>query len=190
MDGLKLVVAPTVEPVTAAEAIAYCKATPDLEASLFELWIRGARQQVEEYLGRALLTQRWELTLDAFPAEPLVLPRPPLVSVVSLTTYNPSNVSAVCSSAVYQVDTSREPGRVALVSGQSWPSDLRTYSGVVWRFEAGYGSTRDTVPAPIVESVLALVAQRFSWRGDDLGGERMPAAVVERLAPYRLWAVA
>lgn len=188
--ALKLITAPTLEPVSVDEAQGYCRLPLGEEDALFARWIRGAREQVERYTGRALLTQTWELVLDAFPSGAIEIPFPPLQSITSITTYTPANVSSVVLSATYQVDTWSEPGRVVLVSGSSWPTDLRTTASIVVRFAAGYGATPDTVPAPIAEAVLALVAQRARFRGDDLeggpqGGD-LPPWIAERLAPYRV----
>jgi uncharacterized phiE125 gp8 family phage protein len=196
--AVKLSTAPTLEPVTVSEAQVYCRLPVGEEDELFARWIRGAREQVELYLGRALLTQTWDYILDGWPTDwpgPAVagqtsvveLPYPPLQSVTSITTYNPLNVSAVFSSASYLVDSWSEPGRVALNSGYSWPVDLRLTAGIVIRFVAGYGSTAASVPAAIQDAILALVAQRARFRGDDeQEPSDWPPSVLTRLAPYRV----
>src|SRR5512136_1143373 len=58
--------------------------TPD--STLLETLIADAREMLENFLGRAFLTSTWRYTLDAVDVEDeIVLPRPPLVSVQSIT---------------------------------------------------------------------------------------------------------
>ena len=46
--------------------------------------IKSAREQAEAYTGRALMNQQWTLYDDA-PSNPLIIPRWPVLSIVSVT---------------------------------------------------------------------------------------------------------
>ena len=66
--ALRLVTAPAQEPVTLAEAKERLRITGDsFDADLHSL-LRAARQEIDGssgWLGRALITQTWDLVLDA-----------------------------------------------------------------------------------------------------------------------------
>lgn len=60
--GLRCLVKPTVEPVTLEEARAHVQIVETWQDLRLSDAIRGARDQVERYCQRALLTQTWEVT--------------------------------------------------------------------------------------------------------------------------------
>jgi hypothetical protein len=135
--------------------------------------IIASRQAIENYTGRSFINTVWNLWLDNWPRGKggdypegsfdlpinafddtkifIDVPRPPLVSVASVTYYNTSNVSAVFSSASYFVDSKSTPGRIVLNSGSSWPSVLlRPANGIDIEFTAGYGTAVTDVPDAII----------------------------------------
>jgi uncharacterized phiE125 gp8 family phage protein len=65
---------PSIEPLTATEAKLQCRVDTTAEDALFTILIAAARSYVEEYLGRALLTQSWQLVQDDW-TEEIWLPR-------------------------------------------------------------------------------------------------------------------
>src|SRR5579864_2794521 len=96
--GLKLVTAPAVEPVTTTMLKNHARIEiPDDDWSVIPRFIRAARRQMERDTNRFLVTQTWNLVLDQFPLRsiPLLVPRPPLQSVVSITTINSDGTTTV-----------------------------------------------------------------------------------------------
>ena len=83
--SLSLAVGPATEPVTLVELKAQMKLdhTAD-DTRLAEMVIPTARQLAEAHTGRAFITQTWVLTLRGFGMEPIVIPKPPLVSITSV----------------------------------------------------------------------------------------------------------
>lgn len=67
--ALKLTAAPTAEPVSLAEAKVHLRANLDdtSEDALIGMYISAARSDAENTCRRALVTQQWDLFLDAFP---------------------------------------------------------------------------------------------------------------------------
>lgn len=185
--------APAVEPVTAAELRTYLRETEssfsDADADGF---IQEARELVEEASGIALITQTWQLSLDHWPAgeerwtegvsqgavpdlqganSQVELPRYPLQSIDSVTVYDEDGDStAVAVASVFDVDTSRRPGRLRLKSGQTWPIALRDTNSVVISYISGYGDAASDVPAALVRAVKQLAAYLYSHRGDHCAG--------------------
>lgn len=176
--GLKLITAPSVEPLTLADAYAQCQV--DLSGSppasdsdaWFNLTIPVVRQQAENELARALVTQTWELWMDDFP-RPLLddqardgsfwggtlrryprthnwkaieIPLPPLQSVTTIKYIDTTGVEQTLDSALYIVDSSTEPAKIVPAIGQCWPSVQCQPGAVKIRFVCGYAPTSTGSP--------------------------------------------
>jgi len=139
------------------------------------------------YIGRALVTQTWDLKLDAFPAE-IVIPMPPLQTVDSLT-YLDSDGATVDLSAesplIYQVVTdTRRRARIVPAYGESWPEARAVPDAVTVRFTCGWQhdeSPQEAVPESIRNALLLMVEDMFD------GKESRKAAWQSLLAPYRIY---
>lgn len=150
----------------------------------------AAREWIEEQTGIAMLTQTWRLTLDRWPTgqEPwwdgvrqgaiselagpnrdLEVPRYPLVSIDSVTTYDEGGTAAaVTVASVFDVDTYSKPGRMALRAGATWPVALRPTNAIEVQYTAGYGE-REDVPQGLRQAVTLFAAYLWENRGCDLG---------------------
>lgn len=155
--ALRLVTAPTSEPLTLLEGKEHLRIDHTAEDALVADYIAAARVRCEAIQRRAYLTQTWELTLDAFPCDGIVLPRPPLQSVTSITYTDSDGVVQTLDEALYQVDTDSEPGRVYPAYDTYWPSTRSVPNAVRIRYVAGV-----TDSANVPESVK--MAMRF-WLG-------------------------
>lgn len=98
--ALFLVMAPSIEPVSLAEAKAHLRVEVNDENSLIQTLITAARQYVETATRRALLQQTWDDKLDAFPCGAIVLPLSPVTSVTSITYLDTAGVSQTWSSSL------------------------------------------------------------------------------------------
>ena len=122
-----LVTAPTVEPVTLAEAKAHVNAEEHHDDDDYiQTLITVAREWCENFTRRAFNTQTWDVFLDRFPSagDVIELPLGKLQSVTDtgFTYVDTDGNTTQVSTAVYTVDTDSEPGRVYLAYNQSWPS--------------------------------------------------------------------
>jgi len=189
--ALTLVTGPAVEPVTRNEAKAHLRVDISDDDTLIDGLITAARVHVEQHLKRALVTQTWDLVLDGFPGREARLPLPPLASVTSVTYTDDEGGAGSVDAGEYVVDTDREPGRVVLKSGGTWPAvTLREAAGVRVRFVAGYGNAA-AVPGPIKQAILLLVGTLYENREDTLVAQgvtvmRLPFGVQALLMPYRV----
>ena len=128
--GLKVVSPPAVEPVSLADAKAHLRLDSDADDAYVSALITAARERVELFLRRALITRAFEYTLDGFPESPALiyatsvidLPRPPLQSVESIQYMDSAGNVQTLAPEDYVVDTSSsEIGRVALAWNRFWP---------------------------------------------------------------------
>lgn len=190
MAGLVLVTPPAEEPLTLGEAKDHLRVTSTDEDSLIGRLIVVARQAVERRLGRALITQTLDYTLDAFPTGDVIeLPRPPLRSVTSVKHTPDGGVETTFASASYLVDTTGNPGRIVLAVNQSWPSDLlQAANGVVIRFVAGYGAAPTDVPEPIRQALAVHLGTLYEHREALVAGTIVtPLATIDRLLDPYIW---
>lgn len=170
--GLKLKTAPSGEPVTLAEAKSHCRIDEADDDSLVTALITAARRQAEHILWRALLTQNWELTLDTFQVDEIVLPHPPLQSVTSITYLDSTGVRQTLDAGEYQVVTDEIVGYVLPAYGKSWPACRQQPGSVVVTYVCGYGKAVD-VPQPIRQWMLLQIGHWYENR--ESSAERAPA---------------
>lgn len=190
--GLVMLTGPAEEPVGVEEAKAHLRVSTGADDALIGSLIAAAREHVEARCRRALVTQVWDLYLDAFPAgEEIELAMPPLRAVESVTFFRDDGTSGVMSSLEYVVDAVGEPGAVVLAKGAGWPSaELRPRNGVRVRFEAGYGGAED-VPRAIRQAVLLIVGALYENREQVIVAQGvnlalLPFGIEALLAPFRV----
>lgn len=166
--ALILLTAPTIEPVSLAEAKLHLRVDISTDDTLIETLITAARQHLETLCRPriAMITQTWQYIADCWPSSDTLELRPwPLQSVSSISYTDEDGMTATFSSANYLVDTSSEPGRIRLKSAASWPTvSLRELNGLVIQFVAGWGADGSTVPAPLRQALLLLVAHWYENR--------------------------
>lgn len=186
--SLKLITAPTAEPVTLLEAKDHLRVDGADEDALISVLITAARKWCEEYTGRQFVTATWDWTMDSF-CPSFVAPIPPLQSVTSIKYLDTAAVEQTLASSVYRVDAVSEPGRIALDYGQSWPSTHPVINAVTIRFVAGYGAPQ-AVPEPIRQAMLILIGEMYEQREESLVGtiqSSVPFGVRALLTPYKVW---
>lgn len=185
-------VEPAVEPIAWDEARAHLRLDSEDEKTLVEALIVAARASIEEYLQKQLITATWTLTLDAFPDSPMCaieLPRPPIISVTSLTYYDEAGVQQTLAASSYQVDLMSRPGRIVAGVGLDWPTiQTDRINAITVTYTAGYGAAATSVPRAIRQAILLLVGEWFENRENIIVGtivSELPQAAKALAAPYR-----
>jgi uncharacterized phiE125 gp8 family phage protein len=187
--GVKLVTAPTVEPVSIEEAMQALRVDEPDEADGIDRYIKAAREQVEKDTGLSLITQTLDVLLDHLPCDndAIVLPLSPVQSVTSFKTYDTEDVETAQASTLYGLDVITVPTRLYLKSGQSWPTGLRCHAGAVIRVVAGYGNLPAAVPQELKNLILQLVAHKFENREPIVIGTTVNAKVPMTYDPTPFW---
>lgn len=160
--SLDLITAPALEPVSLAEAKLHLKVDHSDEDTLISALIVAARRMAEHQTQRALVTQTWELVLDAFPADEIQLPKPKVLSIVWVKYLDTSGVLRTLDPAAYALDAATLPGYVIPVD--LWPSPYSGANTVRVRFTAGYGPAAADVPADVVAWMLLQVGALYRNR--------------------------
>lgn len=171
------------EPITLIQAKAHLRVTNANDDAYIGSLISASRGLFERICRRSIVQQTFKVTLDQFPegAWPwwdgvrdgalvsyqgrfLPIPRPPLVSVQNVTTYDLNNGATVMDPTGYFVDVSDpdQYGRICLNVGTIWPVNLRQMAAVEVAVTAGYAQ----IPPEIVQATLMMVAFLYTSRGD------------------------
>lgn len=187
-----LLSAPAVEPVTLDEAKTYLRVAIDDDDDLIAALVAGARGHIEAQTHRALITQTWRLSFDAWPEDGLIAVLPaPLQSLDAARVYDASNTARAIDVSPFLVDAAPAP---ALISFGPWAMAApgRTRAGIELDFTAGYGAAGIAVPAPLTLAIKLLVAHWYENRGivaPGTGLAPLPAGVADLIAPFRVRAL-
>lgn len=190
---LKLILEPGGFPVSVDEAKAQARIDVDDEDDLIGDLIAAAVGKLDGpngLLGRALITQTWDLVLPTFPSA-IALPLPPLQSVTSIIYLDANGDSQTLASTVYEVAGigSNAAGAIYLADGQSWPSTYSHPEAVTVRFVAGYGDAED-VPEEIKTAIRMHVAHLYANRESTTWASSpnvLPHGYETLIADHRLW---
>lgn len=154
----RLIVAPTVEPVTVDDLKAHARITNDEEDVKLAGYITAAREHIEGLTGRALATQSREASLDWFPCFAVIrFGRAPLLTVESVKYLDGDGIEQTLAPSAYVVDVRSEPGELQLAIDASWPKTANLRNAVRVAYTCGYAST----PAVLKQAILFLAAHWY-----------------------------
>ena len=184
MAGLVIHTEPASEPITLAEAKSYLRVDSSGDDALITSLISTARKLCEEHTQRAFMTQTYNLFLDAledvddglwegirtgayinYYKNYIELPMPPVVSVSHIKTYDDNDTATTFSADNYYVDNARQPARVVLRTGETFPTALRVANAIEVRYVTGYSSA-SAVPEPIKFAIYQVLTYLYEHRGD------------------------
>jgi uncharacterized phiE125 gp8 family phage protein len=174
---IEVVTAPTVELVTLTEAKAHLRVDDSASDTYITSLIKRARMYAEHEAGRSFGTQTLKSTLPKL-ADPMPLPRGPIVSVTSVTYLDTADARQTLSSALYYIDRSDLEPVVRRVPGVSWPSESLRAGGVEITYVAG---TWAVVPEGAVQYILLLIGTMYEQREADVERAAMRHQFADRL---------
>lgn len=189
LKGVQITVKRATPLITTAEAKTFLRVDDASEDALIDLFVDAATTDIENFIKRTLITQTYKLTLDSFDnfagrdeqdifgpgtheaplsailkSDFVYLPRLPIQSITSVTTFAIDNTSSVFADTNYTLDT--QNGRIFLNEGAVWPTSLRDKNGVEIVYDAGYGDAATDVPAPIQRAAYNQLRKNYMERGE------------------------
>lgn len=185
-----LLVPPASEPLSLADAKAFLRVAHDDDDAVITALIAAARGHVEALTRRALLTQTWRVTRDAWPRNGIIALRiGPLQSVVAARVVDPDGTAHAVDVENFVVDTGGNA-----IAAPSWalPMPGRRRAGIELDVLCGFGAAAGDVPDDLIQALLRLVAHWYDNRGIiAIGGTTavLPAGVHELIAPHRMLAL-
>jgi uncharacterized phiE125 gp8 family phage protein len=181
---------PALEPLTLDEAKAFLRVeTADDDLTIAAL-IAGSRIYVETQTRRALITQSWRLSRDAWPADGRIHLWPsPLQAIVAARVYAFDGSTLDVDVQAFVVDKA-----ASLIAFAPWalPQPGRVAAGIELDVTVGYGDAATDVPEPLRQAIRLLVAHWYENRSAPAGALPAgvaPAGVGALLAPYRVQAL-
>lgn len=207
MAGLTIVADVSDEPISADNVREYAHIDDGVETTVINNMIKSSRMYVENYTGRSLLNRTLKLSIDyvdevdqplwegtrigpdmAIRRRYIQLPRPPVVSVTHVKTFDDADTETTLASSKYYVDNQREPARVVLRNGETWPTALRVANAIEVTYVSGYGASRSNVPEAIIQGLFSHIAFMYENRGDAYGKPQnpLPHSIKYLLDPYKV----
>lgn len=188
--GRVVVIEPAAPVLLLEEVKQHLKVDADDDDALIEIFIAAATGHIDGpdgWLGRAIGVQTLEAGLDGFVYDPIRLPYPPLINLVSIRYEDVTGTWRDLDPTTYEL----RDGEVGTAWGKSWPG-TRAYRGasrsVRIRYRAGY----EEVPAPIRVALLMMVDDLYRNRGNvavgTVGEIKMPMASSMLLQPFQVYA--
>jgi len=178
---VNVVTPPECEPISLAELKEHLRVLHDTEDEYLGTLIAAARIHLEDTSGTAIASRTLDGFLSGFPRGSIVLPHPPLQSVVSIKYRDTDGVIQTLAPERCHVETVQRPGRIHLLSG-NWPSTQVHPHAVEVRFVAGF----DAIPDDFKHAMKLLCGHWYFNR--DLAGDgraNAPFAVETLMQKYK-----
>jgi len=183
----KIATAAAATPVTLTEAKAHLRVDFSTDDTLITTLINVATEYAEKRLGRALISQTWDMYFNDWDealandcdGENIYIPFSPLASITHIKYYDTSNVQQTITSTEYDVDIISEPGLVKLSAAATsgWPALYNRPNAIVVRFVAGYGAASTNVPETIRAAIKLLISHFYENREGVVTGQGIPTQI-------------
>lgn len=171
--ALRLISPPTALPVSLADAKAHLKVEHGADDALIAVLIGAAARAAEQQLNRALMSQTWQLIIDAFPAAEIRLPMPRVQQIVSIQYVDAAGTLQSLAPTAYRLDADFLPGWALLSVGGTWPATREQANAVQITFVSGYGNDPADVPPDVRLWVLLHVGTAYANRESIAAGLAM-----------------
>ena len=190
--NLTLQSAPAAHPVSLADAKAHLNVDHDEDDDLITACLDAAvghLDGVAGVLGRALVTQTWDQSIDDFPyGDDLPLFLAPVTSVTSVTYRDMAGDTQTLTADAYMLRQRHGLTWVHLKDGYTWPETDDEPNAVTVRFVAGYGDDED-VPGPLRAAIKLHIGHLYENREAVNVGNivtEFPMGDDALIAPYRV----
>lgn len=172
--SLQQVEKPALEPVSLDEVKSYMRLDGEHDDLLVIALIETARQMVETYTGRSLITQSWMYTIPASTAlqfsDPhyfsgsvirgergVELPKSPFIDLITAPLLIQGKKETALES--YKLDTAGRTARIHF--HQLSLHSVNHGATIVVTYRSGYGDQRHDVPAPLRQAIMMAVADLY-----------------------------
>lgn len=173
---------PEMEPLTVAKVKTHLRVFDNNEDSLISGMISTARQHVEGFTGRALISQTWQLKCDGFP-QFFNVPKAPLISVTAITYLDENGSEQTLAEDQYIVSKpTTAPGKITPAYNVCWPSTYSVADAVTLEFVAGFGDEK-SVPDDIKSAMYLYISHLY----DNRDGGTMPDVINNMIWRYKVF---
>ena len=181
-----LLTAPAVEPVTLDEARAFLRVEHNDDDEVIAALSASSRVHVEAQTRRALITQSWRVSADAWPADGRLPVRPaPLQTLDAARVYDVDGVAHEVDTQAFVADLANS---TLIFAPWAVPAPGRFAAGIELDVTVGYGDAAIDVPEALRQAIRLLTAHWYENRGLAAVGTVtvLPSTVAALIAPYRV----
>ncbi len=157
METYVVITAPATEPITLAEAKLHLRVNNSVEDALITALITAARQFVEGYTWRPLMTQTVDVVFDTIIDKTILINKAPVQSVTSVKYLDLNGTEQTISSTLYVTDFINSPCRVKL---DTIPSIKDTLNAFKVRVVCGYTSAA-LIPQTYKSAMLLIIGHLY-----------------------------
>ena len=205
--GLRLITPPASDPLTLAQAKAHLRVNFTDDDALITALVKAATLRCENWTGRALVDQKWELVLDGFPSSTqtnmfsssgevdlaIMIPKPPLIEITQVLYNDTVGDEQIMSATNYYVDSVSQPGWLVPSGISAWPATIDAINCVRIQFRAGYLSADSppvmNVPEDVLAGVKLMLGALYEHREQQVVGNivnSLPFGVEQLLRHHRV----
>jgi uncharacterized phiE125 gp8 family phage protein len=184
-----LLTAPAVEPVSLDEAKAHLRVEHNDDDETIAALVAGARIHVEAQTRRALITQGWRISADAWPRDGRFAVRPaPLQRLDAARVFEADGNALAVDTQAFVPDLANS---VLAFAPWALPAPGRLAAGIELDVTSGYGDAAVDAPEPLRQAIRLLTAHWYENRGLAALGTVtvLPSTVAALIAPYRVLAL-
>ena len=184
-----LLTASAVEPATLDEANAFLRVEHNDDDEVIAALVVGSRIHVEAQTRRALMTQNWRMSADAWPQDGRLKVAPaPLQMLDATRAYEFDNVAHDVDTQAFVADLANS---ALIFAPRALPAPGRLAAGIGLDVTVGYGNAEIDVPEALRQAIRPLTAHWYENRGLAVVGTVtvLPATVAALIAPYRVLAL-
>ena len=183
--ALNIVTPASIDPVTKAEAITYCRGNTGIEDSLFDRLISVATEQVQKITEHQLINQTSEQFYDDWPcydvystthdARRFYLRYPPVSAVNSVKYYDEDgNLQTWASSNYWVINNSDHEAFVEIKPSSTIPTlENGRPQSIVINYTNGYGAATTDVPETFRQAIMMFVNDLYYARRNHLEDVRL-----------------
>lgn len=152
--SVELITPPSVYPVTLEEAKQHLRVDSTDEDALIQTLIAASTDAVEQFTGRKLVPQVWDVYFPAFTPE-LELPFPPIIAINEIEYLSSDNTPTILPDSNYSFRGASMNGVIFPVDGTSYPDTYVSWNAVRVQITCGYTPTSPNSPTELASGVPA-----------------------------------
>lgn len=163
-------------PVSVAEVKLDQRIEHDDDDALLEALIIAATEYAREFVGKALISEEWALSLRSAGRDGRIsLPVTPVSALVSATYFDADNQAQSLNVSDFYLYSGEDWSYIEPVNG-SWPTVYDRLDAITVTFTAGFGADAADVPSTIRQAIRLLVGHWYENRlaASDIVVQKIP----------------
>ncbi len=169
-------------PVLLSEVRDFLKISHTDEDALIASYIRAATGACENFTGRKLIKQQWQLTLNSWDNEIIQIPLSPILTIDKVEVWNMGTFQEIAASN-YLLDNISYQAKILPQTGYQWPVPEIDVAGVKITVSVGFGEGQNDIPHDIRLGLLHWVAAVYD--SGELAGDQSIVMAEKLWQPYR-----